>query len=419
MLKIRSSIMISDINELINLCKQEIKYREYSPVYCEWLINTWESVKKWMEVNDINNFNEIVANQYCDEIIGGHLISAKMSGINKKILRALRMLVSYQNNREFENRSPRVEYIFDGIIGQHVLNYLKYCSDTLHRHKGTISYQQNLLYYFVKYLNANSISYEDLSVERIEEFFLQNTCSSAGVKHRLSVVIKSFLKYLYDSGITNRDCSIYVLRDKYKKTRKIPDTYTEDEIKSMIACVERGSAIGKRDYLILLLVSEYGWRAGDVTHFRIDYIDWEQNVIRFSQQKTNYPIEFPLLASVGNAIIDYLKNGRPDSKVPEIIVSHNKENKGKPLTSPTIHSIVTRYLRKAEIPNWSKKKHGPHALRHSFATNMLNKHITLPVISTVMGHQSTETTSTYISLDSEQLKKCALPMPELHSPYYK
>ena len=42
----------------------------------------------------------------------------------------------------------------------------------------------------------------------------------------------------------------------------------------------------------------------------------------------------------------------------------------------------------------------------------------MPIISTVMGHQRTETTSIYISVDYDKLKQCALPMPVLHSPFY-
>ena len=103
---------------------------------------------------------------------------------------------------------------------------------------------------------------------------------------------------------------------------------------------------------------------------------------------------------------------------PEIIVSHLGANLGTPLASPTIHSIVTKYLRRADIAGWTRKKHGPHAMRHSLATNLLGKNVALPIISAVMGHQRTETTSVYISVDYDKLKACALPMPPLRSALY-
>ena len=124
------------------------------------------------------------------------------------------------------------------------------------------------------------------------------------------------------------------------------------------------------------------------------------------------------MATVGNAIIDYLKHARPDTDAPEIIVSMENVNKGKPLSSPTIHSVVTKYMKRAGIKNWQNKKHGPHAMRHSLATNLLKKNVAMPVISTVMGHQRTATTGYYISVDYDKLKQCALPMPVLRSPFY-
>lgn len=76
----------------------------------------------------------------------------------------------------------------------------------------------------------------------------------------------------------------------------------------------------------------------DITKFSFSDINWDNNVIHFSQHKTDVPVNFPLLSTVGNAIIDYLKYARHETDVPEIIVSIENSNKGKPLSSPTIHS---------------------------------------------------------------------------------
>ena len=198
----------------------------------------------------------------------------------------------------------------------------------------------------------------------------------------------------------------------------MPTTYSEEEISRIIAAVDRSSPVGKRDYLVLLLAAEYGWRAGDIISFKFNQIDWKKNTISFDQSKTDVPVEFPLLASVGNAIIDYLKYGRPDSEVPEVIVAAKGCTRGLPLASPTIHSIVSRYMRAAHITHWQEKKHGPHSLRHSLATNLLKKNISMPVISTVLGHQRTETTKIYLKVDIDRLGKCTLPIPPLSSPLY-
>src|SRR5690554_6407726 len=119
-------------------------------------------------------------------------------------------------------------------------------------------------------------------------------------------------------GITSKDNSSFVLNDNYNCHCKIPTTYDEDEIRKIIASVEHSSGTGKRYYLILLLAAEYGWRSSGVVGFRFSQIDWDKNVIRFSQHKTGMPVEYPLLSSVGNAIIDYLKHGLPVTDSEEI-----------------------------------------------------------------------------------------------------
>ena len=71
-----------------------------------------------------------------------------------------------------------------------------------------------------------------------------------------------------------------------------------------------------------------------------------------------------------------------------------------------------------KIDNWKNKKHGGHSLRHSLATNLLKKNTSMPVISTILGHRSMETTRVYLSVDVEKLRHCTLPMPPLRSPLY-
>ena len=172
-------------------------------------------------------------------------------------------------------------------------------------------------------------------------------------------------------------------------------------------------------YDFLLLAAEYGLRASDITSLRLENIDWDKNTITLNQNKTGEPLFLPLLSSVGNAIIDYLQNGRPPGGEDTIIVQHENARKGQCLTSPTIHSIVSDALKNANIPNWKEKKHGPHALRHSLASNMLRRGVSFPVISTVLGHRSTETTKHYISIDIEKLRECSLQIPRMSSIYFR
>lgn len=410
--------MVTDFEELVALCDEELRHREYRSDYYARLTKQWNALRTWMESKGLSEFNEDVGNTYCDEVLGTHLVPRRAPVSFREKLRAIRMLISYQKDGDFEFRCPGVEYSFDGTIGMDALRYLDYCCAELLLAEKTIENKRLYLYHFCRYMKVNGLSYEDLSIEAVETFFSSMNYTPAS-RHNAARNIKLFLVYVYDNGKSCKDCSVYILPDNYRKNCKLPTTYEEDEIRELLRSVERASAIGRRDYLILLLAAEYGWRAKDITKFSFDDIDWDHNVIRFSQHKTGYEVEFPLLSTVGNAIIDYLKHARPKTDVPEVIVSIENVNKGKPLSSPTIHSIVTKYMKRAGIKNWQNKKHGPHAMRHSLATNLLKQNVSMPVISTVMGHQRTSTTSIYLTVDYEKLKQCVLPMPALRSPFYR
>ena len=378
-----------------------------------------KSILAWCCKNEISEFNESAANRYCDENINGHICNPSESLHYKKTFRVARMLVCLNKGEDFEFRAPRIEYEFKTSIKDHIAEYLYYCTCIKHLYKTTIEGRRLVAFRFDKYLSEQVMELGDVTVETLEAFFSSAYCTKAS-RHSYKPIIKELYRYLYDNGVLGKDFSTLVLKEpKAHLVTKVPTTYTEDEIKRMIIAVDRSSAKGKRDYLVMLLAAEYGWRASDITSFRLDQIDWEKNKISMVQYKTGFPVEFPLLASVGNAIIDYLKHGRPAGGDDVIIVNHENTHKGQKLVSPTIHSIVSKAMSIANIANWKDKKHGPHSLRHSLATNMLKQNVAIPIISTILGHQSTETTKTYIGVDIPKLRLCSLPVPELKSIYFQ
>lgn len=407
------------IEEIIEDFFDELDQRGYRQNTKRCYKKICSSILAWSCKNDIAVFNESTANRYCDENINGHLCCPSESHHYKKTLRVARMLVCLNKGEDFEFRAPRTEYEFKTSIKDYVAGYLSYCTCVKGLSKITLEGRRLVTFRFDKYLSEQVMELEDVTVKAFEGFFSSAHCTKAS-RHSYKPIIKELYRYLYDNGALDKDYSTLILKEpKTQFGTKVPSTYTEDEIRRMINAIDRSSAKGKRDYLIMLLAAEYGWRASDITSFRLDQIDWEKNRISIVQYKTGVPIEFPLLASVGNAIIDYLKYGRPVGGNDVIIVNHENTHKGQKLESPTIHSIVSNAMSKASIANWKDKKHGPHSLRHSLATNMLKQNVAIPIISTILGHQSTEATKTYIGVDIPKLRQCSLPVPELKSSYFQ
>jgi len=410
--------MIRQIDELISYCDQEITMREYCSVHRRIIRKGWKEFRSWMAEKGYDDLDEEIADLYCCEIIGTQSYSGLPDKI-KKLLRSVRMLASYQKDGDFEYRIPIMKRVFHGSTGKAMQQYLNYLRDVLVLKENTISNKQHYLLLFNEFLEIRNYSLQSQTAETISDFYRDQNFTLP-MLHNCNSTIKLFFKYAFDCRLTPQDYSSYIMPDNYRKGCKIPTTYTTEEISKVLAAVPRSSAIGKRDYLILLLAAEYGWRVSDIVKFSFSQIDWDRNIISFQHQsKTEAPAEYPLLSSVGNALIDYLKNGRPATDSKEIIVSAESSKRGQPMVKTTIHSIVAKYMSAANIKDWRQKKHGPHSLRHSLASNMLKMNVSMQAIGNVLVHQSMESTKIYLSIDIERLKVCPLPIPTLKTAYYR
>ncbi len=221
--------------------------------------------------------------------------------------------------------------------------------------------------------------------------------------------VKDFLAYAYANKHIKRNLSYLVAKRKYEPSVKLPSLYSEDEIERLLASVDRNNPVGKRDYAVLILAARLGIRSGDISGLCFENILWEKNEIHFIQQKTGMAQTLPLPNDVGEAIIDYLRNGRPKSEEKYIFLKANAPY--TVLRASALHPIMKKYARLARLKNDPPRKYGLHAFRHSLASNLLEKEIPLPVISEILGHQKTETTAVYAKVDTSSLCKCALDLP--------
>jgi len=185
----------------------------------------------------------------------------------------------------------------------------------------------------------------------------------------------------------------------------LPSVYTKEESECVLSSIDRGDAVGKRNYLILILAARWGRRSSDVCNLKFENVKWEDNLIMIEQVKTNHSLNLPLLAEVGNAMIDYLHYGRPKSDAQYIILNATHPfGKMKPATIFHVTTNAFRYA-KIEIGN---RRHGAHSLRHSLAARMLEGQTTMPVVSEVLGHADTNSTMYYLRIDVTSLSVCPL-----------
>lgn len=228
--------------------------------------------------------------------------------------------------------------------------------------------------------------------------------TKAQLKNTLSA-IRGFLRFLHEQNLSKSDLSAVVPKCSYRAKVHLPSMYTSTEIQQILDGIDRSNTKGKRDYCMILIVCRLGLRAGDVCGLTCKDIDWDNNCIRIIQNKTKNPLTLSLPVDVGNAIISYL-TVRPQSENLCIFLKLIAPWEG--LSRPTFHSIVSERMRNAGIPI-KNRKHGPHALRHSLAGKLMEKHIPLTVISDLLGHVNYSTTADYyLSSNLAQLRECAL-----------
>lgn len=370
----------------------------------------------WADEHAIGCVSEKAIRAYSLEKTGCWEAAINLPDEYRITLRALRMLKNFIKGEPFEGRTPLKAHRFYTTLKDHVHPYLLWCEDVKGYRASTIRYKFWILCRYDNFIHYKALDINDVTIELNEEFFASGAC---GNRTSYKSTVREIFQYMFDLSILDKDLSLYVLKEpKRSKHHEIPTTYTTEEIKSLLGAIDRSTPKGKRDYLTVLFAAEYGMRASDIIKLRFKHIDWERNSISFSQYKTDVPVQYPLLPSVGNAIIDYLRHGRPTRTSDVIIVSHEHITRGTPLSTATIHSIVTAAFRQSKIQGWQQKKHGPHSLRFSLASNMLKQGIGLQVISAALGHSSTESTKTYVKIDIDRLRECSLSVPKLHSRWY-
>lgn len=193
------------------------------------------------------------------------------------------------------------------------------------------------------------------------------------------------------------------------KHERLPSTYSIEEINRILAAIDRSTKYRKRDYAILLLAVQLGMRSSDICNLKLNGIRLDERRVIFRQEKTGIMENLPITELMAYALADYLKNARPATDS-ELLFVHMGANPGKGYTESTPYCIINKYMKKAGI-NTSGKRHGMHSMRHSLSSNLLKEGTPLPVISGILGHSSTEITTRYLWMDTEQLRKLSLEVP--------
>lgn len=215
--------------------------------------------------------------------------------------------------------------------------------------------------------------------------------------------LRVFLRYIYREGVTKADISGAIESPRRYQLSDLPRAISWADVRRMLNTIDRRSTLGKRDYAILLLLVTYGLRANEVAALKLDDIDWGRERLLVSERKAGHNTAYPLSGIVGEAIVDYLKYGRP--KTAERHIFFRVMAPWVPLTSSAISQRVTHYLHKAGI---KVERPGSHTLRHTCVQRLVDAEFSFKTIGDYVGHASPSSTQVYTKVAVEALREVAL-----------
>lgn len=238
--------------------------------------------------------------------------------------------------------------------------------------------------------------------------FVQRRAPQLHIKRAklMTSALRSFLKYARYRGEVALDLAAAVPAVACWSMPSIPRAIAADQVRQLLASIDRRTAMGRRDYAILLLLARLGLRSSEVAFVELDDFDWNTGTLSV-RGKSGQRNEFPLPLEVGKAIAAYLRNGRPLSTSRRVFLRAKAPIRGFRGASG-VGSVVRHALQRARI---DAPTYGAHQFRHGLATEMLRQGASLGEIGDVLGHRHPQTTKIYTKVDLEALRTLALPWP--------
>ena len=223
----------------------------------------------------------------------------------------------------------------------------------------------------------------------------------------LASAIRMFLRFLIAEGRCPPGLDAAIPPVPNWRLSAIPKYLRKEEVDKVLAACNTGRAAGLRDHAILILMARLGLRKGDVCNLRLDDIDWTSATLRVSG-KSGREERLPLPQEVGDAILRYLKRGRPPSDSPFLFLTARA-----PVGPLADHRAVLSHIAQTAIDRAGidAPSRGTHLFRHSAATALLRQGATLHEVKALLRHRSVRTTTIYAKVDSDLLTSVAQPWP--------
>ncbi len=257
------------------------------------------------------------------------------------------------------------------------------------------------------HFNSSPAALRTLVSAQLDEFVkLRATCLGRATLRHSTSRLRSFLRFLADRGAVAPGSDAWVDSPRTYRSEQLPRALPWETVRAFLAGIDRTTATGRRDYALLLLVASYGLRCSEAAALRLDDIACRTATLHVTRPKARSPIVLPLTHEVGAALLDYLRQDRPQSPHREVFLRRHRPI--EPLSPAGVRSAFNSWKARSglEIPSG-----GPHCLRHSVALRLLRQNTALAEIGALLGHRRTTTTYEYLRLHEDDLRTASLNLP--------
>ena len=227
--------------------------------------------------------------------------------------------------------------------------------DTVSNHKRELN--NFLQFYFVD----NEVEVCKLIPMNIKEYIDKLPNNKQSVKRRVCATLKSYFRFLELRGISVKNLAVAIPVVSSSRAALSPKIINLDYLDLLLNSINRSTATGRRNFVAILCMSDLGIRIGDVARLSLDDINWRAGLMRVANNKTKKPYQLPIPKRLGDALVEYVTNGRPESKFRNIFLRHLRPI-GVPATECSLRIAINREWKRAGL---SDRFSGTHILRHS------------------------------------------------------
>lgn len=400
------------VNDLIVTVEQELIRNGYTNGTLKYYQRCWRKISAYFETRGELYYSHEVAMDYVESVCGKKALDPqqKLSAGDIYLYRIVCSLTDFMEEGVILRKYiRRMHYQGTAQSAEILEGFSAYCE----AQALACSTQKNFrrtAERFMLYLDSRDILLGSLDAQ-IAADYLKTLNGYAKKTMEITLCgVKAYMRFLYEKHYIKEPLAQRLPKVTAPSKDKIPSVWELDDLNKLLGSVDRSNPTGKRDYALLLLVAKLGIRSVDVKQLTFSCFKWDRKEVCFTQSKTGVPVALPLLPDVGWAVIDYVKNGRPNCESEYIFLRHAAPI-GPYTRENHLHATIRKYMKRAGIKREGKKS-GLHSLRYTLATSLMERHTPVTEISDILGHTNPDSTTIYLKSSIGLLRECAQEVAE-------